>query len=140
MFKKILVAVDLEDQALAERMLAVTSDFARPKGAQVTLVYVATDLPPDAAIQLPDDYRARTSSNISKQLGHLVGKLKLPTGAAKVTVRFGSIYREILAQAKADKSDLIIIGCHKPDLADYLLGPNAASVVRHASCSVFVVR
>ena len=75
-----------------------------------------------------------------QQLSHLVGELNLPSGAAKVAVRFGSIYREILAQAKEDKSDLIVIGCHRPDLADYLLGPNAARVVRHASCSVFVVR
>ncbi|MGI9385837.1 MAG: universal stress protein [Methyloligellaceae bacterium] len=140
MIETILVAVDLEDTALNERMLAVTSDFAQLKGAQVTLVYVATDIPPAAAIQLPDDYRARTSSIVSKQLGDLVGKLNLPAGAAQVAVRFGSIYREILAQAKADESDLIIIGCHKPDLGDFLLGPNAARVVRHASCSVFVVR
>lgn len=140
MIETILVAVDLEDTALTERMLAVTSDFARLKGAEVTLIHVAIDLPPAAAIQLPADYQARTSSTISKQLGHLVGNLNLPAGSAQVAVRFGSIYREILAQAKEDKSDLIIIGCHKPDLADFLLGPNAARVVRHASCSVFVVR
>lgn len=140
MVETILVAVDLEDTDLTERMLAVTSDFAKLKGAEVTLVYVATELPPAAAIELPDDYRAQTSSKVSKQLDHLVGELHLPKGAAKVAVRFGSIYREILAQAKEDKTDLIIIGCHKPDLADFLLGPNASRVVRHASCSVFVVR
>jgi len=140
MTETILVAVDLEDTALTERMLAVTSDFAKLKGAQVTLVYVAPDIPPSAAIQLPDDYREQTSATVSKQLGHLVGELNLPSGEAKVVVRFGSIYREMLAQATEDKSDLIIVGCHKPDLADYLLGPNAARVVRHASCSVFVVR
>ena len=140
MVETILVAVDLEDKALTDRMLVVTSDFARLKEAQVTLVYVETDVPPAAAIQLPDDYRASTSSTVSKQLGRPVGKLKLPTGAVKVAVRFGSIYREILAQAEADKSDLIVVGCHKPGLADFLLGPNAARVVRHASCSVFVVR
>jgi nucleotide-binding universal stress UspA family protein len=140
MIETILVAVDLEDTALSERMLAVTSDLAQLKESEVTLVYVATDIPPAAAIQLPDDYRARASSSISRQLGHLAGKLHLPGGAAKVAVRFGSIYREILAQAKEDKSDLIIVGCHKPGLADFLLGPNAARVVRHAPCSVFVVR
>lgn len=140
MIDTILVAVDLEDPTLTERMLAVTSDFAKLKGAQVTLLFVAADIPPNAAIQLPDDFRTRTSSNVSKQLGHLVGKLNLPSGAAKVAVRFGSIYHEVLAQAEEDKSDLIVVGCHRPDLADYLLGPNAARVVRHASCSVFVLR
>ena len=140
MIETILVAVDLEHTALTERMLALTTDFARLKGAQVTLVYVAPDIPPAAAIQLPDDYQDRMSSTVTEQLGHLVGEMKLPAGAAKVAVRFGSIYREILAQAEEDRSDLIVIGCHKPDLADFLLGPNAARVVCHASCSVFVVR
>ena len=35
---------------------------------------------------------------------------------------------------------LIVIGAHRPDLKDYLLGPHAARVVRHAECSVLVVR
>ena len=140
MIETILVAVDLEDSDLSERMLAVTSELAKLKGAHVTLMYVAPDLPPEAAIQLPDDFRARTSADVSKQLGHLAGQLNVPGQAAKVVVRFGSIYREVLAQAEEDEADLIIVGCHKPDLTDYLLGPNAAHVVRHASCSVFVVR
>lgn len=140
MTEKILVAVDLEDAGLTERMLAVTSDFAKLKGAQVTLIYVATDIAPAAAIQLPEDYRERTSQAVAEQLGHWVGTLDLPGGTAKAAVRFGSIYREILAQAQEEGSDLIVIGCHRPDLADYLLGPNAARVVRHATCSVFVVR
>lgn len=140
MVERILVAVDLEDTGLTERMLAVTSDFAKLKGAQVTLIYVATDIAPAAAIQLPEDYRERTSQAVSEQLGHLVGALDLPSGEVHVVVRFGSIYREVLAQAADDRSDLIVIGCHRPHLADYLLGPNAARVVRHATCSVFVVR
>jgi nucleotide-binding universal stress UspA family protein len=35
---------------------------------------------------------------------------------------------------------LIIIGSHSPSMQDYLLGPNAARVVRHANCSVLVIR
>jgi len=33
-----------------------------------------------------------------------------------------------------------VLASHRPDLKDYLLGPNAARVVRHADRSVFVVR
>jgi nucleotide-binding universal stress UspA family protein len=32
------------------------------------------------------------------------------------------------------------MGSHRPELSDYLLGPNAGKVVRHAKCSVMVVR
>jgi nucleotide-binding universal stress UspA family protein len=37
-------------------------------------------------------------------------------------------------------ADLIVMASHKPTVTDYLLGANAAHVVRHAGCSVMVVR
>ena len=37
-------------------------------------------------------------------------------------------------------ADLIIIGSHRPAMSTYLLGSNATTVVRHAGCSVLVVR
>ena len=41
---------------------------------------------------------------------------------------------------EAYKPDLIVMASHRPELKDYLIGPNAARVVRHADCSVQVVR
>jgi nucleotide-binding universal stress UspA family protein len=38
------------------------------------------------------------------------------------------------------EADLIVVGSHRPAMKDYLLGTNAARVVRHAHCSVLVVR
>jgi len=55
-------------------------------------------------------------------------------------VATGSVYEEILELAEQTDIDLIVIGAHKPDLREYLLGPNAARVVRHSNCSVYVVR
>jgi len=52
----------------------------------------------------------------------------------------GTIYKEILDAAERVGCDLIVMASHRPELADYLLGPNAARVVRHANCSVLVVR
>ena len=138
--KKILVAVDLEDVTLTEMMLRTASEMAGLHDAQVTLVYVGAELPPDVAIHLPGDFQHRMSTDLANQLNKLAETLNLPSGAAQVSVRHGPIYREILAQAKADDTDLIIIGCHKPDAADFLLGSNAAKVSRHANCSVYVVR
>jgi nucleotide-binding universal stress UspA family protein len=55
-------------------------------------------------------------------------------------VGHGTAYEEILRVAGDIKSDLIVMGSHRPNMEDYLLGPNAARVVRHANCSVLVVR
>jgi len=52
----------------------------------------------------------------------------------------GTIYKTIIDTAEDIGADLIVMGSHRPELQDYLLGPNAARVVRHSSKSVLVVR
>jgi nucleotide-binding universal stress UspA family protein len=52
----------------------------------------------------------------------------------------GHPYNTILDEAEKTGADLIIITSHRPGLQDYLLGSTAAKVVRHANCSVLVVR
>jgi nucleotide-binding universal stress UspA family protein len=55
-------------------------------------------------------------------------------------VGLGSVYNEVLNQADRIGADLIVVGSHQPSMATYLLGSNAATIVRHAKCSVLVVR
>ena len=52
----------------------------------------------------------------------------------------GKIYDRVIQQAVKLGADLILIGAHQPQLQDYLLGPNAARIVRHAKQSVMVLR
>ena len=58
---------------------------------------------------------------------------------AKVAEQHGIELFADNAQAVQD-ADVIVIASHDPGLADYLLGSVAARVVRHAHCSVLVVR
>ena len=60
--------------------------------------------------------------------------------ASKAFVASGTIYEEILRVASETGCDLIVMTSQRPELKDYLLGPNASRVVRHATCSVLVVR
>lgn len=55
-------------------------------------------------------------------------------------VLHGTIYDEILRAADKLEANVIVMGSHRPAFKDYLLGPNAARVMRHARCSVYVVR
>ena len=54
--------------------------------------------------------------------------------------RAGGIYHELLREACQWGADLIVVGSHRPVMSDYLLGSNAKTIVRHAQCSVLVVR
>jgi universal stress protein F len=57
-----------------------------------------------------------------------------------IVVENGTVYREIVEAAKDLDIEHIVMGAHRPSLADFLLGPNSARVARHAGCSVTVVR
>ena len=55
-------------------------------------------------------------------------------------VTAGNVYESIINVGKKIHADLIVMSAHRPELKDYLLGPNAARVVRHSDRSVLVVR
>ena len=55
-------------------------------------------------------------------------------------VLHGKVYDEILRAADRLEVDVIVMGSHRPEARDYLLGSNAARVIRHARQSVYVVR
>ena len=52
----------------------------------------------------------------------------------------GPVYECIIKTANQIDADLIVMSAHRPELRDYLLGPNSAKVVRHSNRSVLVVR
>ena len=58
----------------------------------------------------------------------------------KPRVAYGTIYEQIISVAESIKADLIVMAARRPELEDYLLGPNAAPVVRHSNRSVLAVR
>ena len=140
MTEKVLVAIDLEDLTLTDKMLQIASEIAGAHSAQVTLLHVNSELPPSVILHLPENYHKAMSTRLAQQLEDMVEHLNLQSEATHVAVRHGSVYREILEQAESDDTDLIIVGCHKPDATDLFLGPNASRVARHAPCSVYVVR
>ena len=74
------------------------------------------------------------------ELERMAAAIDRPKGTVTTVVRIGGVYPELLAEAAEWQADLIIVGAHKRSMATYLLGSSAAAIVRHASCTVMVVR
>ncbi|WP_083825434.1 universal stress protein [Roseobacter litoralis] len=55
-------------------------------------------------------------------------------------VEIGVVYEKVLEAIALSHADLVIVGAHKPDLADRFMGPNAARIARHAGISTLVLR
>ncbi|MDH3579494.1 MAG: universal stress protein [Hyphomicrobiales bacterium] len=140
MFKNILAPIDVTHAESSELALNAARKLADSSGAKLTLLNIVGDVPNLVAVQLPKDYAEKAEAAAKDQLGSVAKSCGLAEGAYEVIVGSGPAYHEILAQAKKMGADLIVMASHRPELADYLLGTVAARVVRHAKCSVLVVR
>lgn len=139
MFNRILVPIDLEDRASATRVMAVAAELAEKHEAELHVMTVVPSY--NMAIVgsfFPKDHERKTLEAAQGALKEFLSR----NGHGNVHghVAHGTIYDEIMKTATKLDCDLIVMASHRPEFKDYLLGPNAARVVRHARQSVFVVR
>ena len=74
--------------------------------------------------------------------GHKDALAERVTAASDLKAEFltGHPGRAITDFAEKVGADCVVVGAHKPELIDFLLGSTADRVVRHAPCSVHVLR
>lgn len=143
MSTSILCALELSNDAQDRKVLQQAARLANLDDAQLDVVNVLPDFGESWVSGFFEEHHHEKA--IKETVKHLEKLCKSVLGEernAKIrhVVATGKAYQEILKVAETAGSDLIVIGAHKPDLKDYLLGPNAARVIRHCDCSVFVVR
>ncbi|WP_029008059.1 universal stress protein [Azospirillum halopraeferens] len=139
--KDILVAVDVDADVDWTATLPAAVRQAQAMDARLHVMTVMPDFGMSIVGQFfPRGYEKDVADRIMKRLHERVAAV-VPAGmAVQHIVAEGTVYESILKMAERTRADLIVLGAHRPELSDYLLGPNAARVVRHARCSVLVVR
>ncbi len=141
MYKDILFPIDVTEESSWKYTLPVVIAHAEAFGARVHLMTVI----PDSGMSLvsqyfSDDAVDRIVQETNKAL-HRFSEENLPKNVkVQHIVTQGIVYKSIIETSQRIKADVIIMSAHRPELKDYLLGPNAARVVRHSDCSVLVVR
>jgi nucleotide-binding universal stress UspA family protein len=141
MFERILVPVDLGEPEIAARSLAVAEELAVKHDARLdVLTVVPTYSMSIVGAAFPKDFEETTLEAARSALKTMLDARPASQVTIKGHVAHGTIYDEIMKAADALGADLIVMASHRPALKDYLLGPNAARVVRHARQSVFVLR
>src|SRR5262249_40394780 len=121
-------AAELSRQSGGRLMLVnVFSDPAYAYGAGAFAPQEMIDRQQLAAVRALDELRSRAEA------------LGAPAGEAIAT--HGVAWEEIVNLARGRESDLIVMGTHgRTGLKHVLLGSVAERVIRHAPCSVLVVR
>ena len=140
MYSKILLAVDLSDDAPEPKGLAEALALVGLSGGALRLVYVQPILPATFLEYVPADFDAEQEKRAAEALAAIAARVNLPPGRLSSAVASGGVYHELLREAAEWGADLIVVGSHRPVMSDYLLGSNAKTIVAHAPCSVLVVR
>lgn len=141
MFSDILLAVDLGAPESQEKAVGIAVEQAKAFGARLHVVTIVPNFNSSiVAGFFPEDFEEKALATAREHL-HAYCEKHIP---AEVNVQHivghGTIYHEIVKAAEETGCGLIIMASHRPELSDILLGPNAANVVRHANCSVMVIR
>ncbi len=140
MYRRIVLAVDLADPAPRPKGLAQALELAEASRGELRLVNVQPMLPATFMEFVPADFDAEQEARAKAALEKIVSRIEAPNVKISCAVASGGIYHELLSEATQWAADLIVVGSHRPVMADYLIGSNAKTIVRHAQCSVLVVR
>ena len=145
-----LATIDLADEESWKDVIAKTVSMATGnEGAKIYLMTVISGITTgiDQRYAIRGEMHGSTEYPMQQWKEEAAEKLKeianehIPADLqGGIVVENGTVYREIVEAAKDLDIDQIVMGAHRPSLADFLLGPNSARVARHAECSVTVVR
>jgi nucleotide-binding universal stress UspA family protein len=136
LYRSILLPIDVAKPEAAPQMFEKARALLAPDG-KLSVAYVVPDVPNFVLVEMPDGFLPTTIRKSERILRDLVEEAGID---AEVHVLTGPPADAILGAADTGEMDLVIIASHHPGLADYFLGSTAARVVRHAKCSVLVIR
>ncbi|MFP7571086.1 universal stress protein [Marivita sp. S2033] len=138
MFDILLVPVDISLPDEAQKLLKNAKVFADKWDSDVHVVSVIPNVGmPIVGSYMEDGFEEKAKSEAESELSRQIETSGI---TAKSYVLKGTVYDRVIALANSLNVDLIMIGAHQPQLKDYLLGSNAARLVRHSAKSVLVLR
>jgi len=135
MYSNILVALSLE-HGISDIALSAAKSLLS-EGGKITAVHVHE--PPNRSIlaYLEEDVIKKSHQRAKKKLAD---RLKGEKDVSAVLLEGQSAGRSLNEYANTHGIDCIIVGSYQPGMKDFFLGSTATRVVRHAHCTVHVLR
>ena len=141
MIESILCPVDRSPSSLQAFGYAIA--LARWQGARLNLLEVIEAAAPPGVRRAPknDAVPTETRAALERDLMQVLTARRASDLKVEIFMRKGNVVREIVAQAKTSRADLIVIGTHgRGGVQRLVLGSVAEKVLRLATCPVLTVR
>ncbi|KMK66372.1 universal stress protein [Puniceibacterium sp. IMCC21224] len=135
MYRNILVPVAIGDEARSSAELDVARSLLS-EGGVITLIHVVEPIPVYVTAYVAVDIMAQSHGAMRAELEQLAKD----HGPAETLLIEGHPGRTIVEHAKTKAADLIVMSAHRPGFEDIFVGSTTTYVVRHAPCTVHVVR
>ncbi len=140
MFKKILVPIHLAYKKNHKKLFAGALNVLDDDG-EFSLLYVNTNRNHGSVYPILDDNSEENFNHSAyEELKQIIDSHDLPKDKLSMNIRNGSVHREILEEARRIGADAIVMMATKPGVGNYFISSTAERVIRHANCSVFVIR
>ncbi|MGH7315769.1 MAG: universal stress protein [Candidatus Rokuibacteriota bacterium] len=143
MFYRIVVPTDFSD--CAQEAWRLARGVAAAPGSELILTHVLTEMPQygEGRFITADAGKIQEEARrwVEAALEDWVAKARAEGLSARSALRAGAPHEEIVALARDERADLVVIGTHgRGGVSRALLGSVADRVVRLAPCPVLTVR
>ncbi|WP_187428180.1 Universal stress protein F [Roseobacter fucihabitans] len=135
MYKNILVPV-LFDEGHDTQASYRAAHALASEGARYSVIHVLEEIPAYASSEIPHDVLEKSQQVAADALKDSAQALP----GAKVALISGHAGKTIVDYASENGIDCIVMASHRPGIEDFFLGSTASRVVRHAKCSVHIIR
>ncbi|MCV6592132.1 MAG: universal stress protein [Silicimonas sp.] len=141
MIKQILVAVDLTHEDDAKMLLREADKQARVHDAGLSVVTVVPDYGSSWVGSFFKDGTLKSALEAANKTLHDLVRETLPEREkVQHIVEVGVAYESVLRAIGEAHADMVIVGAHKPDMAERILGPNSSRIARHAPVTTMIIR
>mgnify|MGYP005992243301 CR=1 FL=1 len=141
MFKNILVPIHIEYKKNHKKLFTGALEVLDLEDSKITLLYVNENRAHGSAYPLLDEKNQFDyDTDAMEMLKKIASECSLPLEKVCFKIKDGSVHQEILEEAKKMDADAIVMMATRPGLGSYFISSTAERVIRHAKCSVFVIR
>ena len=134
-YQNILIPVLVDEENHNQASFDVAKKLAG-KDAKFTILHVMEPIPGFALAEIPEDVLSKSRNRIDAS----VSEMAQDFAESEAKIISGHAGRAIVDYASTNEIDCIIVVSHRPGIGDFFLGSTAARIVRHANCSVHVIR
>ena len=141
MFKKILVPLHLKYVDNHEKLFEGALKLLDKDEGILSLLYVNENRAHGPVYPILDEENEKDYNHqMFSELKKIVKKYSLPEDKIIFKIRDGSAHSEIIDEAQSTKPDSIVMMATKPGIRNYFISSTAERVIRHVTCSIFVIR